>query len=217
MGTHDATVATVNTVPLQSPIQHRTEAAEQRHRLRLSRLPLARTHALEHLDDGTLIATSDDASHNPPRHYLMAFIGNAVRPSFHYYYASEAHRAARITSLIDARTEHLAGVIARREERKQPHTLKIGDILCSSWGYEQTNVDFYQVIAVRGAVVDLRKIGQEKEYDGDMTGFAMPKTDHFIGSPLTGKRPSASNAVRITSFALAMPWDGRRQRWTNYA
>jgi len=30
--------------------------------------------------------------------------------------------------------------------------------LVSSWGYEQTNVDFFQVIAVRGAVVDLRKI-----------------------------------------------------------
>ena len=34
-------------------------------------------------------------------------------------------------------------------------SLRVGDILYSSWGWEQTNIDFYQVIAIRGSAVDL--------------------------------------------------------------
>ncbi len=35
---------------------------------------------------------------------------------------------------------------------------QIGDIFVESWGYEQTNVDFYQVIKLNAASVVLRKI-----------------------------------------------------------
>lgn len=30
------------------------------------------------------------------------------------------------------------------------HSFKVGDILASSWGYEQTNVDLYQAVALNG-------------------------------------------------------------------
>lgn len=30
-------------------------------------------------------------------------------------------------------------------------SLRVGDILYSSWGWEQTNIDFYQVVAIRGS------------------------------------------------------------------
>ena len=30
------------------------------------------------------------------------------------------------------------------------HDLREGDILCSTWGYDQTNVDFYRVEEIRG-------------------------------------------------------------------
>lgn len=29
-------------------------------------------------------------------------------------------------------------------------TVSVGDVFVSSWGYEQTNVNFYQVISVHG-------------------------------------------------------------------
>ncbi|MEK8137965.1 hypothetical protein [Morganella morganii] len=39
--------------------------------------------------------------------------------------------------------------------------ISIGDIFCDSWGYEQTNVDFYQVVSLHGKKsVSLRKIAQ---------------------------------------------------------
>ena len=42
-------------------------------------------------------------------------------------------------------------------------SLRVGDILYSSWGWEQTNIDFYQVIAIRGSAVDLRQLDQRND------------------------------------------------------
>lgn len=33
------------------------------------------------------------------------------------------------------------------------HSFKVGDILASSWGWEQTNIDLYQVVALNGATM----------------------------------------------------------------
>ena len=37
-----------------------------------------------------------------------------------------------------------------KEERIKPHSLKVGDILYCSWGYDQTNVDYFKVSEVIG-------------------------------------------------------------------
>ena len=37
-----------------------------------------------------------------------------------------------------------------KEERQKPHTLKVGDVLYCSWGYDQTNVDYFKVSEVIG-------------------------------------------------------------------
>ena len=34
---------------------------------------------------------------------------------------------------------------------KRSHNVKVGDVFYTSWGYEQTNVNFFQVIELRGA------------------------------------------------------------------
>jgi len=49
--------------------------------------------------------------------------------------------------------------VARSSEEFR-RSLRVGDILYSSWGWEQTNIDFYQVIAIRGSAVDLRQLDQ---------------------------------------------------------
>ena len=49
--------------------------------------------------------------------------------------------------------------VARSSEEFR-RSLRVGDILYSSWGWEQTNIDFYQVIAIRGSAVDLRQLAR---------------------------------------------------------
>ena len=59
---------------------------------------------------------------------------------------------------------------------------KVGDILHHSWGYDQTNCDFYQVVEVKKASVVLRKIGAKhvEGSEGFMSESLMPEKDAFI-------------------------------------
>ncbi|MCJ7743522.1 MAG: hypothetical protein MUO99_03065 [Dehalococcoidales bacterium] len=59
---------------------------------------------------------------------------------------------------------------------------KVGDILHHSWGYDQTNCDFYQVVEVKKASVVLRKIGTKTVpgSEGFMSDSLMPEKDAFI-------------------------------------
>ena len=59
---------------------------------------------------------------------------------------------------------------------------KVGDILHHSWGYDQTNCDFYQVVEVKNASVVLRKIAHETVpgSEGFMSESVLPVKDAFI-------------------------------------
>lgn len=145
----------------------------------------------------------------------MGFRAKSIKPNFHFRYESAEQRQARCESWIASESQNEAEKAARRKERSAPTTLKVGDVLVASWGYEQTNVDFYEVVAVRGSVVEIREIDQERQATGDMTGTCMPKRGEYVGGVIR-KRPNAANAIKV-SCATAVPWDGCRKSWTAYA
>lgn len=62
-----------------------------------------------------------------------------------YGYADEETAKAAIEGKKVAKVEK-----APKAEKKNKFGVKIGDLFYSSWGYEQTNVDFFQVIALVG-------------------------------------------------------------------
>ena len=67
-------------------------------------------------------------------------------------------------------------------------SLRVGEILYSSWGWEQTNIDFYQVMAIRGSAVDLRQLDQRTTEDGYMCGTTVPLPDVFKGKTHTHRQ-----------------------------
>lgn len=56
---------------------------------------------------------------------------------------------------------------------------KIGDILSSSWGYDQTNRDYYQVVRITPAKIALRKIKTEVVAYGEGSDEVRPVKDAF--------------------------------------
>ena len=84
--------------------------------------------------------------------------------------------------------------------------MKQGDILVSSWGYEQTNVDFYEVVKVTAKTVTLIPIERKVQLKGFMRYEATP-------IPGSGK----GKAFRITSYAIARLWNGEAQEGSSYA
>jgi hypothetical protein len=99
--------------------------------------------------------------------------------------------------------------VERAEARKAPTTLRVGDILDSSWGYDQTNVDFYLVTKVMGnRTVELRKVhGKIVSSSGPETRVvAVPES--FADDKVLTKRVS-NGSVHLTSYSSASLWDGR--------
>ena len=99
------------------------------------------------------------------------------------------------------------------------HTLKVGDVLSSSWGYDQTNVTFYQVTRITKASVELGTLRSSETSDGpqSMTGTKMPIVDEFAHGNRFLKRVSANGYVKLSSFEYARLWDGKPERFSSYA
>lgn len=100
-----------------------------------------------------------------------------------------------------------------------------GIVLVSTWGYDQTNVDFFKVLEVKGDFAKIVQIGSKQSSDGPqtMTGTAVPNESVTSGAPMRrkiarhGKSGLVSDAVKITSYAYARPWNGKPVQWTGYA
>jgi hypothetical protein len=64
--------------------------------------------------------------------------------------------------------------------------VKIGQIFRRSWGYDQTNVDYFQVVALKAKTVVVREINhaQVKGSEGFMSCNVVPVKDSFIETSL---------------------------------
>lgn len=158
---------------------------------------------------------------NAGRPCAVGFAGKAVKPAFNCWYRSDASRERHVREFFE-KTQRAENYRATRKAERaaklaKPHKLQIGHILVSSWGYEQTNVDFYQVTALRGArTVELRKISSVRDEDLHMQGTCTPRLDSFTGEAFT-RRVDEDNAVKLTGYSYARLWNGKPMRWTAYA
>lgn len=80
--------------------------------------------------------------------------------------------------------EAFAAIVAYLEARQQPTQnadgVHIGDLYYDIWGYEQTNVDFYQIIGLKGKHTALiRRIKGDYIGGYDVQGKVRPCRDNF--------------------------------------
>lgn len=103
---------------------------------------------------------------------------------------------------------------ARKEERKLERAnarkeavanVQEGDIYVAVWGWEQTNVDAYQVVGKKGATVTLREIGLQtiEGSEGFMCDRVVPVKDAFIGPEF--KKRITGKYITITDVQRAGP------------
>lgn len=96
--------------------------------------------------------------------------------------------------------------------------IKVGDILEDSWGYEQTNVDFYMVTKIISACkIEIVELGHTNvSTESSMSGYVMPDTNRRIGEPIQ-KMVSQSSwekadgrwHVKINSCVSLTAWNGQ--------
>lgn len=150
----------------------------------------------------------------------IAYAGKSNKADFHYHFKTEDQRQQycnawmeRIAQRQATRDAHKA---IRKEQASQPHHIKAGEIFYTSWGYEQTNVDFYQVISVTAHSVKLLELcQQDKEYPGMMSGYTMPCRNQFKNEKVITCRVTGEN-FRINGRYYAHKWDGQPKHYSTY-
>jgi hypothetical protein len=148
-----------------------------------------------------------------------AFSGKRNKPDWHYTFRTAEQMEKRIQEHAEAVRASEAYKKERTAKRNAfTHTLAEGDVLRSSWGYDQTNVDFYEVTRVISPKsVEIREIGQEARDTGWLCGQTKPTPGAYIGKPMV-KRVSEGNSVKVRSFAWAYPCDPKQETyWSGYA
>jgi hypothetical protein len=109
----------------------------------------------------------------------------------------------------------LEGVLAilNEDAAKGSHDYKVGDILYSMWGYDQTNIDYYQVVGVTAKGISIREIGKKYVGSSGTEDKVMPVPDSFEGEVLK-KVVNQFGRVKIDTYASAGKWDGKPKEQT---
>lgn len=177
-------------------------------------------------DCNAVVYLMDD--YGKPR--AIGFAGNAGKPAFHFSFRSVERRAqyvaeffANVKRAEESRAKRKADRVAFK------HSLKVGDILRNSWGYDQTNVECFEVVKLVGeSMVEAREIAQESVDTGFMQGSCVPVPGKFIGE---AKRyrvlPGNVLDIHKASFGRAYPVErievapgvkvARPAFWSSYA
>lgn len=128
--------------------------------------------------------------------FAICFRGKATKSVWHYSFRSEEAMKAKIEETLRFEMEAVERKAKRAAEKKAAcasHDVKPGDIFEASWGYDQTNIDYFQVVSVSGQMATVCEIGSMREETGFMSGDCVPAKDRFIGKP---------RRVRIQKYSM---------------
>jgi len=156
--------------------------------------------------------------------YAIGYRGKSLKSSFHYRYVS-------IERMTEAVKDWMASIEKREQDKIDAkakdkadadtffNAIKVGDIFVCSWGYDQTNVDFYQVIEKKEKSLVFQKIGYASHKDtGFMQGEVTAEKDKFIGKPFIKMKSAIHyNYISMTSYSSMSKWDGSPEYRSTYA
>ena len=84
--------------------------------------------------------------------------------------------------------------------------VKVGDVFVDSWGWEQTNIDFYEVVALKGkASVELRPIRSISSPCGWLEEKVRPDVGNYI---VDGWKGRLCGRGEISAVRKVRDWGG---------
>ena len=147
------------------------------------------------------------------------FRGKKAKPDFYYEFKTPERMAQYIEGYIEGYKEAQEYKAQKKAKKKEAiassaKAIAPGDIFYTSWGYDQTNVEFYKVLSIKGQKVTLVEVAQ-KVAEAEMTyENVLPVADAEISKPFT--RMVGEYGFKINSFAYASKWDGKPKHQTAF-
>ena len=200
--------------PLRYASVASTKVAKGTPRSFLERNPTAQVEVMP--EAGITVIRYSGAKTGKPA--AAVYSGKSENPLWDYFFGNEHSREQYIADQV----EKSKAAMSVRQERAQAkrefqHGLKDGDILYSSWGYDQTNVNWYEVVGVVGKQVLLREIDAKVVSGGRGSESVVPVPGHYDGAVLKKIPQRGYNGqpyVKINASENAYPWDGKPKHRT---
>jgi hypothetical protein len=140
--------------------------------------------AAEVLPNGLKVLRSATALGQP---VATIFKPKATKPTHDVWFHTVERRDAFIQKTSDDYDASLARKAQRRRDEREGDLSQCdpGAIFANVWGYEQTNVDYYEVVKRSGSTVWIRPIGEElvPGSEGYMCERVRPAKGSFLAEP----------------------------------
>jgi len=155
----------------------------------------------------------------------VMYSGTKGKSDSHVEYHTAEARLKAVNEWRKSMAEHLKWKAEHKAQRNKPHDLPNGTIFLFTWGYDQTNLNFYQVVNSTAHTVNVREIAQKNIPDGSGLPKRMPGSiggygsmsdhrvavkDEFIGDEIRKKIQFSGDKpyLSMASYGWCGIWDG---------
>jgi|TARA_R110002074_G_scaffold364284_2_gene537717 hypothetical protein len=143
----------------------------------------------------------------------MSFYGKKSKATDRYRFATVEKRDTWVADTLanakaweDKKAEDKAKRAADKKEAMA--NAVVGDIYYCSWGYDQTNIDFYEIVAKKGVNIEIRKVSKILDRSERGADYVCAKKGSYIGEEVIKKRFNGSGNITMNSYSSAYPWSG---------
>jgi hypothetical protein len=162
-------------------------------------------------DDEVLVLKNED------RLIAVAWSGKRSKYDWYYRFRDKKQMDKYISDYFCKLEDRARLKIERKEQKKKEKleffdSIQVGDIFVDSWGYDQTNVDFYKVTKKLKASIKVVQIGSKIVADHTSQLMVVPVPDAVISEEIT-KVPQ-DGYLKTYSFSVARRWSGEPMRET---
>lgn len=145
---------------------------------------------------------------------------NTKKAVVSYYFRTENERFDWVLKQVNKIHENDRQAIERKVATKeatkanaQKGTVKVGTIFYASWGYDQTNVDFYEVTEIKGTMATIRALCQKDAESGMTTAIPGKYYGQEMRKKISFKYESPS--ISLTSYSSAYLWNGKPKYYSS--
>jgi hypothetical protein len=156
---------------------------------------------------------------NAGKFHVIIF-GSAPKPLGNYIFRTQTDAELWITAALQGIRDKMERAEIEKAEKKQFDATQhwtVGDVVYNSWGYEQTNIDFYQVTRVSEKCVWIREIAQNSSDNGGPNGgTCFPRRNEFIGEEIRKAAKSRWPDSLSMTHGACSKWNGKPKHCSSY-
>lgn len=151
--------------------------------------------------------------------YAIGFAGRRQKPDWHYRFLSKKARKIHIRDYLEnleKSAEMKAKWKAERlaQEKAMCEKIQPGQILSTSWGYDQTNVEWFEVIKVKGHYAWIRELCASVTEEGFMQGTTKALPGQYAGPEM--RKKITAYGVHIDNVRGDATISRKLERWCSW-